>query len=135
MTIKPIKDFGNQAAYWELMRSVNPHLPKAEFVTTDEVVLRAGPEQMATLTFTTFITLPDLDKLYAVLNEAEQVDVEHAMDTLSATYVDPRVLEQRFHWPCGCVTITPAGAIGPSEMHVHAYTCRFHTPIKENPDV
>lgn len=75
MAIKPIEDFGNEAAFWDLLRSVNPHLPKGEFVTASSITLEAGTEQMATLRFTTFITLPDLDKIYAVLNDKDSDDL------------------------------------------------------------
>lgn len=71
MAIKPVEDFGNDRAFWELLRSVNPHLPKGDYVTNDAITITAGADRMAVLTFSTMISLPDLDRIYAVLMEQD----------------------------------------------------------------
>lgn len=65
----PIKNFGNAKPFYELLRDVNPHLPDPELVTMDTITLTAGPNELAALNLTVFITLPDMDKLVELAQE------------------------------------------------------------------
>lgn len=70
----PIKNFGNVKPFYELLRDVNPHLPDPELVTTDTITLTAGPNELAALNLTVFITLPDLERINESLHVQNDAD-------------------------------------------------------------
>lgn len=127
----PIKNYGNNREFYDLLRAVNPHLPVPEVVSPVDLQVILGDNVIARVRLEVFITLPDLDKIWEVTSRKDEDLIEAAIDRDAFTH-GVMNMTGRYTWACGCVTITPPSAPGPSEMHVHAFTCKFHTPIKES---
>jgi hypothetical protein len=70
------QNFGNTKEFYELLRSLNPHLPRGEDVVRGSLNVQCGIDEVPMVTLSIFITLPDMDKLDA-LREASDTEVVH----------------------------------------------------------